>query len=587
MLKEPITIKDFQEGFSNYNGKFERTVNVDIDTLTGSLLVGTRPKDIKVFNPETLAGVVFAADSVTDEITVTNFGSKFFTGQAVTVENSGGALPEPLVTGVVYYVIYVDANTIKLATTLANVTNSVEIDIATNGTGTNTISGVAIGEVVKILRNPKASGADYRFYALDKLGKVWVTYGDYFTYLPDDVFSPAYGMEIYKDYLFVFRASQIDVYGSLTNVGNTATWTNNWKAITTDSSFHPSLVGQDDVMYIGAGNLIVSLEETTTFSPSDSGTYSFNADALNLPENYRIKCLAELGANLAIGTWMGQSPFDFKVADIFLWDRAYVSFELPVRIEENGVNAMITINNLLYVVAGYNGNIYVTDGTSSKMFTKIPKTFFHTVNEYSLYFYPNAIIRHKGKLFLGVGSYTTGVTDIYPLGVLSIDLENGKMNLENTISTGNEGDGNYIRITAMLSVGDYEYYFAWIDNGQTYKYGIDTNFDNRHIYKDYRAYIETGFYQVGRNRLKNTLSQFEIVLNKKLRPNQVIRLSYRTNATDDYTVIGTMNYTGDGAVMSKMIDNSTVGAELVQFKIDFDFSSTETNSPELRSIIIV
>lgn len=580
MLKKPIVI-DFQEGISNYNGKFERLVNTDLNTIEGTLLVNTKNTNISI--PANSIGANEFTANTDDVITIDN--SFYVTGQAVQLTTTG-TLPAPLATSTTYYVIRINSTTFKLATTIYNADNSVAINITDTGTGTHTVTAVTMGAIIKLIRNPQALGTDYTTYAIDTSGKVWVNYNNYYTLLTGNTAGAILGAEIYKNYLFIFTSTKIHVYGSLTNVGNTATWTNNWQTIDSDSSYHPSIASQDDLMYIGAGRYVVSLEEETTFDPADAGTYTFTAQALNLPENYRIKTLAELGQFLAIGTWMGANVFDLKVADIFLWDRTAPTFELPIKNDENGINAMVSDGNLLYYVAGHNGEIYVTNGTSKELFYKLPKSFFHTTNEYSLYFEPNAIMIHQGRLYIGVGSYTTGNTDIYPLGVISIDLRTKKFVFENTISTGNEGNGNSIRINALLSVSEYYYLTAWTDESVTQEYGIDSNYSNRCLYTNYTAYAETGFYQIGKSKKAETLTEYEINLARKLRPNQVIRLQYRNSSLDSWTTIGTFSYAEDGAKMSKCITNSGVEGVNVQFRVDFDFSVADTESTQLRNIII-
>jgi len=79
---------------------------------------------------------VSGVDTSLNTLTITAHG--FFTGQSMTLTTSGG-LPSPLAISTTYYVIVVDANTISLATTLQRAQVSTAIDIATSGTGTQTL----------------------------------------------------------------------------------------------------------------------------------------------------------------------------------------------------------------------------------------------------------------------------------------------------------------------------------------------------------------------------------------------------------------------------------------------------------------
>jgi hypothetical protein len=71
-------------------------------------------------------------DILTDEITITGHGQK--TGQKV-VFSSSVTLPEPLVAGTIYYIIYVDDNTIQLALTAEDSLSASNIDITSAAFG--------------------------------------------------------------------------------------------------------------------------------------------------------------------------------------------------------------------------------------------------------------------------------------------------------------------------------------------------------------------------------------------------------------------------------------------------------------------
>jgi hypothetical protein len=79
--------------------------------------------------------VVTAVNNGTGALTVPNHG--FSTGAAVTMDdlNPGAALPNPLVAGTTYYVIEVDGNNIKLATSSGNATAGASIALTSAGAG--------------------------------------------------------------------------------------------------------------------------------------------------------------------------------------------------------------------------------------------------------------------------------------------------------------------------------------------------------------------------------------------------------------------------------------------------------------------
>lgn len=79
----------------------------------------------------------FTADAATDLLTFSSTAS-MLTGQAITVSNSGGALPAGLAAATTYYIIVISTTTIKLATSYNNSLLGTAINITTNGTGTQT-----------------------------------------------------------------------------------------------------------------------------------------------------------------------------------------------------------------------------------------------------------------------------------------------------------------------------------------------------------------------------------------------------------------------------------------------------------------
>lgn len=72
-----------------------------------------------------------------DTITITAHG--YGVGEAFTL-TTGGTLPAPLVAATTYYVIVVNANTIKVATGYANALANVAINLTTTGAGTSTVT---------------------------------------------------------------------------------------------------------------------------------------------------------------------------------------------------------------------------------------------------------------------------------------------------------------------------------------------------------------------------------------------------------------------------------------------------------------
>ena len=427
-----------------------------------------------------------------------------------------------------------------------------------------------------IVQDSVATGS---FVALDANGSVYNSNDSGVTWAElSDRDGAGQGAVIWKDYLFIAEVTTIDVFGPLS--GGAAGWTNNWQTITTDSLWHPMIVSKNDGnIYGGAGRYIFSIAENSgqTFAPGTAGTYTFTAQALDLPANYRVKCLAELGNNLMIGTWMGTNVYDIRLADIFPWDRSSASFGQPVEIAEHGVHAMLNDGNSLVVLAGIGGTIYRSDGVNAYVIGQIPNSVANILGGKYIEFYPGSLCKFKNRIFFGVSN--GGSTAVGGMGVYSL-LQTGRgniLNLEHTISTTSDGSSNPLKVSALIPTSRDELLAAWRDNAT---YGIDKT-TNTSYTTSYGAYFETPLYRVGTNLNLATFTELEFQLSKDLAANEGIRVAYRENLTDSFTTIGTYDFSVLGAVISHNVVASIPATELLQLRVSL---TGTTSTPQLRNI---
>lgn len=133
-----VRFHDYMSGLAVVinNTEYELDTCNDIDEMTVTVSIGTIPQKTFV-----------AADVNTTNNTIDYTSHPYNTGARAVLTNSGGALPAhtpPTTdagTGVVFYYIIDDgANTIKLASSLANALAGTAIDLTDAGSGTSTIS---------------------------------------------------------------------------------------------------------------------------------------------------------------------------------------------------------------------------------------------------------------------------------------------------------------------------------------------------------------------------------------------------------------------------------------------------------------
>lgn len=392
------------------------------------------------------------------------------------------------------------------------------------------------------------------------------------------------GLAIWKDYVFVFEDTKIDVYGPLSGA---AAWTDNWATIGS-ATWHPTKVSQNDGnLYFGCGRYVgyISEESGQDFAPGTSATYDSTlgtsaSNSLDLPEDFEIKCMEELGNNLMLGTYRGSETN--RTANIFSWDRSSVSFGQPIITEEYSIHAMKNINQQLYFLAGNQGKVYKSNGVQTWAIAQIPD-YITSLKDSALKLegYPGAICKYKGKLYFGIGSDSA----VDGMGVYSVQETSGGtiLNLEHGISTGNWGASNKLQVSALCPITDESISIGWIDNTTT---GVDKTLvsGNKYAYgTDYSdCYWESPFYTVGTNLNKRQFTQLEFQLAEDIATDEGIKVEYRISLDDSFTEIG--SYTNsDFTGTSHHIEPGIVECEFIQIRTSI---KGKTTTPKIKSITL-
>ncbi len=390
------------------------------------------------------------------------------------------------------------------------------------------------------------------------------------------------GLKIWNDYLFIARTTKLDVYGP---ISGSALWVNNWQTIDSDTLWHPMYQSfNDSKLYGGAGRYVFSVEELTTFDPNDSGTFTYTAQALDLPKNYRIKCISEIGNNLEMGTWVGTSIVDNPIATLFPWDRSSPSFSQPLEFRENGINQMINIDEILWIQAGTNGKYFKSNGVQFSQVAQLPSYIINLEGNLTLDPLPGAMANFKGRPFFGVSSSFSN--NIPGMGVWSINQNSKGVTLmfEMGISTGNYGASSVIKIGSLLPYGNQIMNVGWRDAST---YGIDQiNPSSR--YGNYLPYVDSPFYHVGNNLEPRQFTQIEFELAKALAGSQSIKLQYRTDLSASFTdITGTPYAFSDlGAVLSINTTADIPACEFIQIRVLLGAAGNANGSPQLRSVTL-
>lgn len=462
-------------------------------------------------------------------------------------------------------------------------------------TGLATVRNLELFETPGVAKIQKKT-ASYR--TVSGLPVAMVKYGGYEFVLTENGYFYKDGVEVdatlrtysgnfsdakaYKDYIIVTGNAYVHIYGPVSSAsaqffhawnpgGGTISFTQGYR--------HQVVIGQDNIVYITNGNTIGALSSFVAGAPTVAPTATWNSAALTLQDGHYGRCMIELGKYLAIGSQ--GSNVGYGTGTVFFWDRSSTSFGLPNQLQEAGVHQMVSLGGELIAHAGNFGNLYRINPSSTTFLKKIP---FNIDNNATVTAYPNAIAKIGNEVVIG----TTTESDTYPSksthGVWSV--LNGNAYLRNTISSGNIGTSAPMKIGCLyplaLPTVEKNVFIGWQDGSN---YGLDNL--NIKPYPSYAAFFESELYQVGSRRNPKTYEHLEVALAKPLISGQYVRVSYRKNLTDDYTVIATLDYSTTSAGKSTHLVKALISdVQFVQLKVELsqDTSVSDLQNVQLREI---
>jgi len=590
ILKDEIEIGNWTSGIGiSSKAGFLDMRNCDIYRKPGYLECALQ----MVNEADTPFSLAFTANAGTDLLTVTGGvitrGGGTYSGayKAVTFTSSG-TLPAPLVAGTVYFITFngsLTSTVFNISSSLANAQSGTFLDITDAGTGTHTVTTVNIGTPRYVIENP--SGVSYM---QDSNARIWYKSSAFWLLLTGNTLTSAAGNGIawWKNYLVVFRNTTIDLCGDGTASGVTAAnWHNSWQTSLESLDDKLPFVSADGILYFygdidGTRYYVGSLSEDTVFDWNDSATYTFNAQALDIPD--AITAFMDLGANLMIGSSSNK---------IYPWDRTSSSFSDPIVLQEYNVTCMSSLNNVMYFSCGGRGNIYYTYGTTAEEFIDLS-------NELTLNFaYPcfvNSLIITSDKLLFYLNASTASVTGIY-----EADLSDRTYHLKYKLSQGYAVTPYKKAVIASASSINNDYLLAcYATGGVGY---IDTTFffgSNSSTATGYISYVITPLYPVGTFDNPRKMQKAQLILARPLTNSTAIesgggsvRISSRNNLYDSFTQSAVFDTTkmGTNTVANEALVNQNK-CQFIQFKIELQsgsatpgLGSTVWNTPTIDCII--
>lgn len=365
--------------------------------------------------------------------------------------------------------------------------------------------------------------------------------------------SQIYDIKIYKNYLWVRYGTSLGAYGPLDS--GSAQWFPAISSSFQSNAWGQLCVGQDDYLYSTNGNYVarihVDSSGTVGVSPTITGANT-SLTALDLKDGEIATTIVEYGTKLMIGTKSGK---------IYPWNRQAGTLgnpglaDLPVDFNENGVWQLISYANKLYVTAGKDGNVYVSDGTNYRKLATIP--FSDLFGSVFVSYYPNAInISPKGTLLVGAVSSNT----VSEGGAIWEITDSGEICIAYTLAQGLTSNNTIGIGFISINRGDNHVSAGWA-NGSSY--GIDEDTQN-----SANITIYSPLYRVGKYNNKKTFQHIEFNLAEEFATGESITVSFRRNKDASWTSIGTWGYSTLGAVASFESTAGVNDCEFVQFKIE-------------------
>ena len=386
--------------------------------------------------------------------------------------------------------------------------------------------------------------SDSKYWALDAVGNLYKSASIGGTWSVDSsIGSYGTGMAMYNGSKYYASEAQLKMHG-----GDTHT-------LASDTLWHPMCVYLGS-LFIGHGRYIAKLEADNLYTQ----------EALTLPVGHRVKSIDVYGDRLVIGTWMGDAITDKAIGYLFTWDGTTTFAEQSYYLEEHGMNALISWENILLNFAGIQGNVYAFNNAFLDKAKQIPNVSPST-GGYA-YVNPGAVAQYGGNILAGntIGS-GSALGGVWEFGRKTEDLPFA-MSLPYLISTGSTD----VQIGAILTGGANKFLVSWEDDGS---YGMDA-LDTTD--KATSGYYETQKYEVSDGRHPRLIKGVAITA-EPMPTGTSVTVHYKADDASSWTSGGTITSANQANVLFL-----SFRAKVAQFK--FTLISKNNTTPKIKRIEI-
>ncbi len=304
---------------------------------------------------------------------------------------------------------------------------------------------------------------------------------------------------------------------------------------------------------------------------------------LNLPAFEVANTIAEIGNLVLIGC---------KGNVVYPWNQVDVLPAGLINLPEANVQNILTVNQVAYLFAGNQGNIYITDGSLASLALNLPDYLAGVPGSpgtyiESTYTWADSMYL-RGRVYFSVLDQSStkagncgGIWSFVPTQNLSGAEETGlalRLEAQNSYNTYN-GAAALLIANAVQDAQQPLYWSAWYSSVSAPTYGIDYSTGGTNA--SFPAVIETDFIPIGTMLNKRTTNQLEYKLGAPLDTGATITAKYRTQLTDSWTSCDT--FISDTAKLSGYARANYQQLQWVQFQFTLTpITSSATSNTFIR-----
>jgi hypothetical protein len=376
------------------------------------------------------------------------------------------------------------------------------------------------------------------------------------------IFSTTWRPLINADYHFHVTSTVAD--GTVTTGSNadleTVSYRTYFQFLVTDTAWHP--VARFLQFLVFGNERYVAKWEATLYEPNH----------ITLPAGYKVRCFGYWREYLAIGTTRGTNIYEQDAGRIYFWDGIAPTYNFFIDVPEGGINAMYGTKGLLYVFAGYQGDLLLYQGGDSAQKVKqVPKMTPSTYMEV----YPSAITMWKTLLRFGVAGGSDSTTlqkGVYTWGKLNNNY-NDSLSYDSVISTGTyTGTGVKIGLTMVYNKN---LLIGWQDGTG---YGIDYVSSANDVYPTgtIEFLIDDDGAMWKEKEAQTLVAQFSPLVS-----GQSVNIKYKLNREDTWTELGAV--TTEDATEARLT-NIMGDTRYREYQYAVDLATTISTGPKLLGI---